>query len=78
MADLAREFHVSPSAISKILDGTRWNGFKRKARPFSKEDVDRIKSLRGVKTQGELAKEYGVGLTVIWRIQHGKSYAHTR
>jgi hypothetical protein len=76
---LARQFNCTPSNISKILSGARW----QKTPVWLKNnlriaDLEAIKTAKGSKTRAELAAEYGVSSSVIWRIQSGRKYNHIR
>jgi hypothetical protein len=42
---------------------------------LTEEDVNAIRSARG-ETQADLAKQFGVSQTLVWRIRAGKCWTH--
>jgi hypothetical protein len=74
---LAEKFNCTPTNISKILNGHRWQ-----KKPdwlqgdLTMEDVAAIQSVRGTRTRRELSEAYGVSPSKIYRIQRGEGYGH--
>jgi HNH endonuclease len=73
--ELAGLFGVSRCTISSIHCGRGWNG-TRIDRVFTDEEVLAIRSRRPSTKLADLAQEYGVKLTVMWRLCNGKTYRH--
>lgn len=76
VAHTAERYGVTEAAVRQIQAGKLWRQSRRQERIFTEAEVHRIRRETWRGAQTALAKEFGVGLTVIWRIQNGKSYAY--
>lgn len=89
-ADLAREFGVTPGAISKVCSGRRsphlpmalQSKRKGQARPQAKLTEEQVAVIwerlqRGAGTR-PLAREYGVSPSAIHRIKTGQAWRHVK
>lgn len=62
----------------RVIHGTHVRGDRHPLAKLTERDVRTIHSLRGKKTQRELAKRFGVSLKQISDIQRGKSWSWLR
>lgn len=62
----------------KIKHGTNNNGMRNVRAKLADDAVMEIRNRRGVETQKELAKRFGVSVSAICDIQVGRSWAHIK
>lgn len=73
----ARRFGVSLSAVRQVQSGKTWReDLRKRAGDLTAAQAAAIMELKGKKRQGEIAKQFGVSHTVVWRIHKGLTYQH--
>lgn len=82
MAELAKEFEINRVTVMRIIYG-RVNGFEKKEniqrqsqgkRKLDKNNIEKIFKLKGVLSQSELSRIFGIHQSVISEILSGKRY----
>lgn len=77
IADTAKRFNVTQATVRNIQIGKYWK-IEGRTRAFdlTAEQAAAILRLKGVKTQKDIAEEFGVGRSVVGRIHCGAAYSH--
>lgn len=74
--ELSRMFGISYRQVTKIQQGISWSSDRRQDRIFTREEIQHIRGARGKVPQTVLAKQYGVTHSIVWNIQHRKTFVH--
>ena len=76
VTDTAARYGITEAAVRQIQAGKLWRENRRQERIFTEAEVHHIRREARNVTLNTLATEYGVGPSVIWRIQKGKTYTY--
>lgn len=72
----ADRFGVSEATIRDIQAGRLWKSGTGRGRPFRDAEVQRIRSLEGIKPAAEVADEYSVSRGVVYNIWRRSTWTH--
>lgn len=62
--------------LDKVAHGTAGIGEKNGNAKITKDQAMAIRTLKGSASQREIARQFGIKQTQVWRIQHSESWAH--
>jgi len=75
--DTAARFGIRESNVRLIQSGKSWREDSRRNHIFTREEFEQIRSPEWKdRFAKDIAAEYGVPASTIWRIRNGKSYRH--
>lgn len=66
----------SENELDKVAHGTHGRGDRNGRAKITKDDARAILALKGNATQREIAKQFGIKQTQVWRIQNNESWAN--
>jgi len=76
IAVTAARFSISESHVRKIRKGINWRPDKMDTKQLTADEVRVIRAARGVRSIPELAKQFGISKSAVYRVQHGRTYKY--